>query len=261
MNEEISDLAFDGTSVAENAPAGTVVGTASATDPDSGETFTYELTGDADGRFEIDPETGVVTVADGAVLDFEQAESHTITVKVTDSAGHEREITVVVELTDQADSEELVGKEPTAADSGVEASELGTTVYEETDAPGASDHGLEPAGVTPVAADFLAGASFVPVDEVPGDPIEEPIDWGGTDFGEIVPLSESGASAGDTELSELGDIEWAGPTEAAAGEDANSAVDAVHQSGLFAKLWGLVRAYGGTSSTATSTSVRDQDKK
>ena len=90
VNEDISDLAFDGTPVAENAPAGTVVGTASATDPDSGETFTYELTGDADGRFEIDPDTGVVTVADGADLDFEDATSHTVTVKVTDSAGHER---------------------------------------------------------------------------------------------------------------------------------------------------------------------------
>ena len=85
VNEELAQTSpSTARAVAENAPAGTVVGTASATDPDSGETFTYELTGDADGRFEIDPNTGVVTVADGADLDFEDATSHTVTVKVTD---------------------------------------------------------------------------------------------------------------------------------------------------------------------------------
>ncbi|MEM9352032.1 MAG: cadherin domain-containing protein, partial [Planctomycetota bacterium] len=89
-NDAPTDLDFDGTTVAENAPAGTVVGTASATDPDSGETFTFELTDDADGQFEIDPATGVVTVADGADLNHEGAGSHTLSVKVTDIVGNER---------------------------------------------------------------------------------------------------------------------------------------------------------------------------
>ncbi|MDJ0942216.1 MAG: cadherin domain-containing protein, partial [Kiloniellales bacterium] len=79
-----SDLSLSGTSVAENAADGTVVGTASATDPDAGETFTYALTDDAGGRFAIDAATGEITVADGSLLDHEAAASHDVTVRVTD---------------------------------------------------------------------------------------------------------------------------------------------------------------------------------
>jgi hypothetical protein len=69
-----SDAAPD--SVAENSANGTVVGvTALAIDPDVGDSLTYSLTNDAGGRFAIDGATGVVTVADGSLLDFEMAES------------------------------------------------------------------------------------------------------------------------------------------------------------------------------------------
>jgi hypothetical protein len=73
--------------VAEGAATGTVVGlTASATDP-NGPAITYSLTNDAGGRFAINATTGVVTVANGALLDFETATSHTITVQASDGAG------------------------------------------------------------------------------------------------------------------------------------------------------------------------------
>src|SRR5690606_16206129 len=90
VNEAITSLTFDGGKVAENAPAGTIVGQASAADPDQGETLKYSLEYDAEGRFVIDAATGVITVADGAVLDHEAASAHVVAVKVTDSAGHER---------------------------------------------------------------------------------------------------------------------------------------------------------------------------
>ena len=82
-----SDLSLSGTSVAENAADGTLVGTASATDADAGETFTYALTDNAGGRFAIDPASGQITVADGNQLDHEAADSHNITILVTDSTG------------------------------------------------------------------------------------------------------------------------------------------------------------------------------
>ncbi|MET3898966.1 T1SS-143 domain-containing protein [Devosia sp. UYZn731] len=73
--------------VAENATAETVVGlTAHATDVD-GETVTYSLTNDANGRFTIDQNTGVVTVKAGAVLDYETVSQHTITVQASDGHG------------------------------------------------------------------------------------------------------------------------------------------------------------------------------
>ncbi|HKS20261.1 MAG TPA: VCBS domain-containing protein, partial [Bradyrhizobium sp.] len=52
--------------VAENAANGTAVGiTAHATDADAGTTITYSLLNNAGGRFAIDANTGVVTVANG----------------------------------------------------------------------------------------------------------------------------------------------------------------------------------------------------
>jgi len=70
--------------VAEGAANGTAVGlTVSASDVNGG-TLTYSLTNDAGGRFAIDASTGVVTVANGALLNFESATSHTITAQVSD---------------------------------------------------------------------------------------------------------------------------------------------------------------------------------
>jgi len=79
--------------VAENAASGTLVGlVASASDVD-GSAPTYSLVlGDGstalnDGRFAIDPATGVVSVFDGTKLDYEAATSHQITVRATDASG------------------------------------------------------------------------------------------------------------------------------------------------------------------------------
>lgn len=78
----------DADMVVEGAAAGAMVGiTAAAIDPDLGDTITYSLTDDAGGRFTIDATTGVVTVASGAVIDYEAAQSHAVTVRATDAAG------------------------------------------------------------------------------------------------------------------------------------------------------------------------------
>ena len=69
--------------VNENAANGTLVGvTASASDADATtNTVTYALTDDAGGRFAINANSGIVTVANGSLLDRESAASHTITVR------------------------------------------------------------------------------------------------------------------------------------------------------------------------------------
>ncbi len=74
--------------VDENAANGTVVGvTALASDADAtNNTITYTLDDDAGGRFTIDGSTGVVTVADGTLLDREAAASHNITVRASNDA-------------------------------------------------------------------------------------------------------------------------------------------------------------------------------
>jgi hypothetical protein len=74
-------------SVVEGALSGTPVGiTASASDV-NGPSVTYSLSNDAGGRFAIDATTGMVTVADGTLLDYETAPSHTITVQASDGQG------------------------------------------------------------------------------------------------------------------------------------------------------------------------------
>ena len=62
--------------------------TALASDADAtNNTITYTLDDDAGGRFAIDGSTGVVTVADGTLLDREAAASHNITVRAASSDG------------------------------------------------------------------------------------------------------------------------------------------------------------------------------
>jgi Ca2+-binding RTX toxin-like protein len=70
--------------VAEGAVAGTPVGiTVSASDP-NGQGVAFTLSDDAGGRFQIDSGTGLVTVRDGSLLDFETATSHAIVVQASD---------------------------------------------------------------------------------------------------------------------------------------------------------------------------------
>jgi hypothetical protein len=99
-NQAPTDLSLSGGTVAENVANGTVVGTASSTDPDAGDTFIYTLEDNAGGRFAIDSSTGVITVADGSLLNFEATNSHDVTVRVTDSAGNTFDEVMNLDLTD-----------------------------------------------------------------------------------------------------------------------------------------------------------------
>ena len=83
-----TDINGAANTVAEGAANGTIVGiTASSVDP-NGPATTYSLTDSAGGRFAIDSSTGVVTVANGAAIDFETAPGHAygITVLATNGA-------------------------------------------------------------------------------------------------------------------------------------------------------------------------------
>ncbi len=116
VNEGPTDLSLSANSVAENATTGTVVGTVSGTDPDAGDTKTYSLTDTAGGRFAINASTGVITVADGSLLNYEAAASHNLIVQVTDSGGQSYTESFTINLTN-------VNEGPTGADAVVTLSE------------------------------------------------------------------------------------------------------------------------------------------
>ncbi|MFK7819546.1 MAG: cadherin domain-containing protein, partial [Planctomycetaceae bacterium] len=72
--------------IAENATAGTVLGTVAATDVDSVGTLQnwQILSGDPDGIFAIDPANGTISVVSPALLDFETQPNFTLQVGVSD---------------------------------------------------------------------------------------------------------------------------------------------------------------------------------
>src|SRR5256885_2968222 len=87
VNEAPTNATLSGSSVAENAANGTVVGAVSGSDLDAGASLTYSLTDNAGGRFAINATTGQITVANGSLLDYEAATSQAVTVRVTDQGG------------------------------------------------------------------------------------------------------------------------------------------------------------------------------
>jgi VCBS repeat-containing protein len=100
VNEAPTDLALSANTVAENAANGTVVGTVSGTDSDTGDTRTYSLTDNAGGRFAINSSTGQITVANRSLINYESATSHNLTVRVTDSGGLTYDETFTINVTD-----------------------------------------------------------------------------------------------------------------------------------------------------------------
>jgi Ca2+-binding RTX toxin-like protein len=83
--------------VDELAVVGTTVGAFQVTDPDAGDTFTFALLDDAGGRFRLNDRNELV-VADGTKLDYEQAASHSVKVRVTDKGGLSFEKVLTVDV-------------------------------------------------------------------------------------------------------------------------------------------------------------------
>ncbi|WP_210381382.1 cadherin domain-containing protein [Microvirga zambiensis] len=90
-------LTLEASSVAELSAAGTLVGTITAADPNQGDTVSYSLIG-ATGAFRLNGNK--LEVADGVALDFEQARSHSFTIRATDSAGLSNDTLVTIAVGD-----------------------------------------------------------------------------------------------------------------------------------------------------------------
>jgi hypothetical protein len=71
-----TDINAAANTVAEGAANGSTVGITASSVDINGPLCTYQLIDDADGRFAINFQTGVVTVANGAAIDFETAVGH-----------------------------------------------------------------------------------------------------------------------------------------------------------------------------------------
>ncbi|VDH93391.1 protocadherin Fat 4 [Mytilus galloprovincialis] len=115
VNEIPTKVDLTNNKVLEMSAVGTAVGSLVTEDPDKNQTFTYELTDNADGRFVV--EGNVLKVKsmgedcetkgnEKCLLDFESTTSHSIGVRVTDSGNQpmSKEFTLTVDVDDDNDS-------------------------------------------------------------------------------------------------------------------------------------------------------------
>ena len=91
-----TDIVLTPSTIAENSAVNSVVGTLSAIDTDTGDTFTFTLQDDDNGHFAL---VGNQIVVNGP-LDFEEAATRTIHVKVTDSDANVFDTDVVIAIGD-----------------------------------------------------------------------------------------------------------------------------------------------------------------
>lgn len=96
-NSAPTDISVSSVSVDENA-AGAEIGTLSATDADSDETFTFTT---QDERFVIDGTT--LSLADGVALDYETQTTVDVEVSVTDSSDESFTKTLTIDINDALD--------------------------------------------------------------------------------------------------------------------------------------------------------------
>ncbi|MCY3599864.1 MAG: cadherin domain-containing protein, partial [Gemmatimonadetes bacterium] len=87
-------------SVPEHSPAGTAVGAPVTASDVDGDTLSYALASGGDAAlFAVGPRTGQLTVAEGAMLDYESTETHSVSVVASDGALADT-ARVTIEVTD-----------------------------------------------------------------------------------------------------------------------------------------------------------------
>ena len=139
-------------SIPENSPANAAVGeSVAATDAD-GDVLTYGLMGADDGRFTVNPDTGQISVAAGASLDYESETAHTVTITVsdgTDALGNvdyapDDAIKVTVNVTDVDEPPPAPSAPALAPDAGNPRASLAVswTAPEAAGAPAIADYDL-----------------------------------------------------------------------------------------------------------------------
>jgi len=104
--------------IPENAANGTVVGSVAGVDVDVPDNWTYTLPNSAGGRFAIASGSGLITVADGSLLNYEAATSHAITVRATDAGGLSFDQIMTINLTDINEAPSAVVDTATAVEAG-----------------------------------------------------------------------------------------------------------------------------------------------
>ena len=130
-----TDIVLSNASVAENLPAGTVVGIASATDA-PGDALTYSLFDNGGNRFAINATTGVITTL--VALNHEALASVNLVVQVSDSAGQTIQSPFAIAVTNVNEAPVAVG-DSTAVNEDATSGNLWTQLLSNDSDPDAGD--------------------------------------------------------------------------------------------------------------------------
>ena len=208
-DEGPTDILLGGNTVDENAAAGTTVATLSTVDADVGDAFTYTLTNDPSGFFEV--VGNEVLVAPGANIDFETAQSHDITIEVTDNGGNSYSETVTINVND------LIDEAPTDIDvSGGSVDEnaaQGTTVatLSTVDADAGDTHSYaitnDPSGFFEIVGNEVRVAPGANIDfeaNPTHDITVETADGAGNTYSEVITLTVNNVNEAPTDISVAG---------------------------------------------------------
>lgn len=114
--------------LAENSVNGTVVGSATATDPDGIDSRIYSIiSGNSSGAFSINAATGQIVVANRLALDFESTPAFNLQIRVTDGGGLSGTGTIRVNLTN-VNEDPIITSDGGSASGSVDANEYSTIV-------------------------------------------------------------------------------------------------------------------------------------
>ena len=91
---------LSGGAVAEHSPVGTVLGTVHGFDFAPNAVLTYAMVDGAGGRFTADAATGNIMVVNGALLNYDLAQSYSVTVRTYDQVGHWSDTPFTINLID-----------------------------------------------------------------------------------------------------------------------------------------------------------------
>jgi hypothetical protein len=200
VNEAPTDLALSANTVAEHAANGTVVGTVSGSDVDTGDTKTYSLTDNAGGRFAINSSTGQLTVANASLLNYESATSHTVTARVTDSGGLTYDETFTINVTDVNEAAPRITSNGGGATALINIAENSTAVTRVTasDADTRQTLGYSIVGGAD-AAKFTINSSTGALSFVSAPNYEAPTDSGGNNIYDVTVQVSDGNGGVDSQ--------------------------------------------------------------
>ncbi len=119
-------------SVNENSSKGTVVGTVSASDPESAP-LTYKITdGNTDNVFAVNNSTGQITVNDGTRLDYETKKTYPLTVQISDGTAA-TSVTVTVAVNDVNENPVVANQSFSVNENSTEGTVVGTVEASDPD--------------------------------------------------------------------------------------------------------------------------------